>query len=127
MLKLDYQSRKPIFEQLKEQIVKLSMLGVLSEDEKLPSVRSLARELGINPNTVQKAYQDLEREGLIYTVNAKGSFVAANQDKRRQIQEKALLQLRESVRQAQAAGCSAQQITEEVTSELEAEKNDQGV
>ena len=55
MIKLDMQSRKPIYEQLKEQILKLTMLGILSADEKLPSVRSLARDVGINPNTVQKA------------------------------------------------------------------------
>ena len=58
MIKLDMQSRKPIYEQLKEQILRLTMLGVLSADEKLPSVRSLARDVGINPNTVQKAYQE---------------------------------------------------------------------
>lgn len=75
MISLDMQSRIPIYEQIANGISRLCLTGVLMSDEKLPSVRSLAIELGINPNTVQKAYQQLERNGLIYSVEGRGSFV----------------------------------------------------
>ena len=75
MFILDLKSRVPIYEQLKNKTLELIMAGVLEQDSQLPSVRSLARELGVNPNTIQKAYQDMEKEGIIYSVAGKGSFV----------------------------------------------------
>lgn len=77
MLQLDLQSRQPIYEQLMLKLSELVILGVLKADEQLPSVRALARDLGVNPNTVQKAYQELERREIIYSVAGKGSFIAA--------------------------------------------------
>lgn len=125
MIKLDMQNRKPIYEQLKEQILRLTMLGVLSADEKLPSVRSLARDVGINPNTVQKAYQELERDGIIYTVGGKGSFVAGNQESIQQRREKALEEVASAVRQACSSGCGQEEILAYVNSVLkEEEKHD---
>lgn len=121
MIKLDLQSRMPIYEYLKEQITKLTMLGVLDADEKLPSVRTLARDVGINPNTVQKAYQDLERDGIIYTISGRGSFIAGGQDTRRQIREKALEEAAEAVRRACVSGCGRQEITTRVEKTLEEE------
>ena len=75
MFILDLKSRVPIYEQLKNKTLELIMAGVLEQDSQLPSVRSLARDLGVNPNTIQKAYQDMEKEGIIYSVAGKGSFV----------------------------------------------------
>lgn len=75
-ISIDFTSRKPIYEQLKESILRLAMLGVMEPNEQLPSVRSLAKELAINPNTVQKAYQELERDGVVYSAPGRGSFVA---------------------------------------------------
>lgn len=72
------QSRLPIFEQLKAQILEFISLGILQPDDKLPSVRSLAAELAINPNTVAKAYQELELQGYLYTVAGKGCFILDN-------------------------------------------------
>ncbi len=72
------QSRLPIFEQLKAQILEFISLGILAPNDKLPSVRSLAAELAINPNTVAKAYQELELQGYLYTVPGKGCFVLDN-------------------------------------------------
>jgi len=104
MLNLDLQSRIPIFEQIKAGITRLIYLGVLSGDEQLPTVRALAEELGVNPNTVQKAYQQLETAGFIYPIVGRGSFVrcnmAASHDQQEQIQE----DLRSLVRRAKAAG-----------------------
>ena len=75
MFILDLKSRVPIYEQLKNRTLELIMAGVLEQDSQLPSVRSLARDLGVNPNTIQKAYQDMEKEGIIYSVAGKGCFV----------------------------------------------------
>ena len=78
MIILDYKDRRPIYEQVAEKLEELMLLGILGENEPLPSVRSLAMELSINPNTIQRAYAELERQGYIYTVKGKGSFVAEN-------------------------------------------------
>lgn len=76
MIILDFRDRRPIYEQLIEKFQEVMMIGALEKDEKMPSVRQLASELSINPNTVQRAYGQLEREGYIYSVPGKGSFVA---------------------------------------------------
>ena len=78
MFILKPQSRLPIFEQLKAQILEFISLGILAPNDKLPSVRSLANELAINPNTVAKAYQELELQGYVYTMPGKGCFVNDN-------------------------------------------------
>ncbi|GEN54996.1 GntR family transcriptional regulator [Halobacillus faecis] len=75
MFELDVRSRKPIYEQLVEKLKQLIINDVLKEDEKLPSVRELAQQLTINPNTIQKAYRELESQGYIYSLKGKGSFV----------------------------------------------------
>ena len=75
MIPLNLKSGVPIWEQIKEQFKKQILMGVWAPGEQLPSVRSLASELGINPNTIQRAYSELEREGLCYTVQGKGCFV----------------------------------------------------
>ena len=69
----------PIFEQLKKQILEFISIGILLPNDKLPSVRSLATDIGVNPNTVSKAYQELENQGYIYSVKGKGCFIADNQ------------------------------------------------
>lgn len=76
MFNIDLTSRVPIYEQLYKKTVELVMKGVLKEQAQLPSVRSLAKELGVNPNTVSKAYQQLERDGIIYSVSGRGSFIS---------------------------------------------------
>lgn len=76
MFDLDLRSRLPIYEQLVEKLKELIISEVLKTDEKLPSVRTLASQLTINPNTIQKAYRELERQGYIYSIPGKGSFVA---------------------------------------------------
>ena len=76
MIHLDFGDHRPLYEQIKEKLKELIITGVLSENEKIPSVRELASSLAINPNTIQKAYKDLESEGYIYSRRASGSFVA---------------------------------------------------
>ncbi|MBR2809024.1 MAG: GntR family transcriptional regulator [Erysipelotrichaceae bacterium] len=80
MFLIGLQGKEPIYQQIKDQIIRFIQLGVLKKDEKLPSVRSLSEELAINPNTVQRAYAELERDGYIYTINKKGVFVALSED-----------------------------------------------
>ena len=72
---IDFKSRKPIYDQLVDGFCELILRGIMSPGEQLPSVRALSAELGINPNTIQRAYSELERQGIIYSVSAKGSFV----------------------------------------------------
>ena len=76
MITLDYRDRRPLYEQVLEGLKDLMIRGILEQGEKLPSVRSLATDLAINPNTIQRAYAELERSGFIYSVQGRGSFVA---------------------------------------------------
>jgi GntR family transcriptional regulator len=75
MFELDLRSRKPIYEQLVDKMKELIINEVLKPDEQLPSVRQMAQQLTINPNTIQKAYRELETQGFIYSLKGKGSFV----------------------------------------------------
>ena len=104
MLSLDLQSRQPIYEQLVRGLSELVSLGALAPDEQLPSVRSLARDLGVNPNTVQKAYQELERSGVIYSVAGKGSFVSPGPAAARMLRGQRLEKLRKAAAEGRRAG-----------------------
>lgn len=75
VVKIDIRSRTPIYEQIIESIREMVVKGVLKPSDKLPSVREMAKEMTLNPNTVQKAYQELERQGLICTVRGRGTFI----------------------------------------------------
>lgn len=78
MILIDYKDTRPIYEQIEERFKMLILKGAMSADEQMPSVRSLAMELSINPNTIQKAYAELERQGFIYTVKGRGNFVSGD-------------------------------------------------
>lgn len=84
MIVIDYQNRKPIYEQVVERFQKLIVTGALEPDTQMPSVRALATELAINPNTIQKAYTILEQKGYIYPVKGRGNFVSGNEDLKEQ-------------------------------------------
>ena len=75
---IDFHDSRPIYEQIVENFKLQMYKGILQADDQMPSVRSLAMELSTNPNTVQKAYSELERQGFIYTVKGKGNFVKGN-------------------------------------------------
>lgn len=108
MFQIDLLSRIPIYEQLYNNILNLILKGVLSENEQLPSVRALAKQLSVNPNTVQKAYQELERNRFIYTVAGRGNFVAAID--RNELTKKALEGVKVSVQEALKAGVLKEEI-----------------
>ena len=80
MLIVNYRDARPIYQQIKDGLRKLILTGAIAADEKLPSVRALATDLAINPNTIQRAYAELESEGVIYSVAGKGSFAAPHHE-----------------------------------------------
>ncbi|MDD4122426.1 MAG: GntR family transcriptional regulator [Eubacteriales bacterium] len=80
MFQLDLKSRKSIYEQIVDNVKELIMTGVLSAEEKLPSVRELSKTLTVNPNTIQKAYRELEYQGYLYSVTGLGTFVALREE-----------------------------------------------
>ena len=92
MLNLDYRDARPIYEQVRDNLRRLMVSGAIQEGEKLPSVRSLASNLAINPNTIQRAYAQLEMEGYVYSVAGRGTFVAEGQEqnlvRRRDVEDK---------------------------------------
>ena len=106
--------RRPIYEQIVEKMSELMIRGVLSENSPLPSVRNLAAELSINPNTVQRAYIELEREGYIYSVKGKGSFVSPLDDIRDRKCEELLYEIRADIGKAVQAGIKEEELIAEV-------------
>jgi len=108
LFQIDLLSRTPIYEQLYNNIVQLILKDILKENEQLPSVRALAKELGVNPNTVQKAFQELERNQFIYTVAGRGNFVGAVN--REVYVRKALEQIKTAVIEAVQIGVSKEVI-----------------
>lgn len=110
MIVIDYSDKRPIYEQIVERFRMLILNGVLEADEKLPSVRSLAVELSINPNTIQRAYGELERNGFIYSVKGKGNFVCADGAAREHEKEKMLTELKEQLKTYREAGITKREI-----------------
>lgn len=80
MITINYRDPRPIYEQIQTELRRLMLTGVLPPGSRLPSVRELAGQLAINPNTIQRAYNELETEGYIYSVAGKGSFVSGTAD-----------------------------------------------
>ena len=78
MIILDYKDRRPLYEQVIDKVSEMILKGALKPNEKMPSVRNLAMELSINPNTIQRAYTELEHEGFLYSVKGRGNFVSDN-------------------------------------------------
>ena len=110
MITLNYRDSRPIYEQIKDGLRKLIVTGAMAPDEKLPSVRALATQLSINPNTIQRAYNELEGEGYIYSVPGKGSFAAGNtgadEARRKELTEK----LRELAAELKYLGVTGEEL-----------------
>ena len=126
MIILDYRDRRPIYEQVAEKLEELMLLGILGENEPLPSVRSLAMELSINPNTIQRAYAELERQGYIYTVKGKGSFVAENSVMKEKRKKDLLIQVSEVIDEAIRLGISGEEIKNMVEIQYQAAEKEGG-
>jgi GntR family transcriptional regulator len=80
-IKVDPKSFVPIYQQVKIEVHRLAAIGALRPNDPLPSIRELAAELLVNPNTVARAYRELEREGLVYAQKGRGSFLAARRER----------------------------------------------
>ncbi len=124
MFDLDFRSRKAIYVQLVDKVKQLIIKDVLKDDEKLPSVRELAHQLTINPNTIQKAYRELESQGYIYSVKGKGSFVHPSK-KLENVEElkKVREQLKKLLAEAIYLGMTAEEI-ESLINEVEGGQQD---
>jgi GntR family transcriptional regulator len=110
MIVLDYHDKRPIYEQIIDRFQLLILNGALEPDSQLPSVRSLAIDLSINANTIQRAYSELERKGLIYSVKGRGNFVSAQKDVVKEQQELLLDTLREQLFICKESGIQNEQI-----------------
>ena len=110
MIVLDYRDNRPLYQQVKDSLRRMMLTGLLEPDEKLPSVRSLATQLAINPNTIQRAYAELEAEGYIYSVAGKGSFVSAGDGEYARRIAELTQQLRPLVEELKSLGCTQAQL-----------------
>ena len=110
MISLNYRDSRPIYEQIKDGLRKLIVTGALRADEKLPSVRSLAGQLAINPNTIQRAYNELEGEGYIYSVPGKCSFAAGNTGADAARKQELLVQVQELLVELRYLGVTAEEL-----------------
>ena len=110
MIQLNYRDGKPIFEQVRDGFRSLIISGALPDGEKIPSVRDLASSLAINPNTIQRAYRELETEGYIVSVPGKGSYVSrrdeAAEKRKRELKEK----MKEILRELRQTGASEEEV-----------------
>ncbi|OUN19863.1 GntR family transcriptional regulator [Pseudoflavonifractor sp. An85] len=111
MLHLNYRDGRPIYEQVKEGLRHMVISGAIRPGDKLPSVRSMASQLAINPNTIQKAYEALEQEGYVYSIPGKGSFAADRSDVEDKRREELMAQLSKVVEELRYLGVSEEDIT----------------
>lgn len=121
MIWIDYKDATPIYEQIVNRFKNLIVSGVLTPNDKMPSVRTLAMDLSINPNTIQKAYMILEQQGFIYTVKGRGNFVAESGDLKDIKKQEILKKLSDIAIEAKDAGLDMF----ELVSEMEKQVKDQ--
>ena len=120
-ISIDFRNRKPIYEQIVDRFEILIVNGVLDADSQLPSVRALAVELSINPNTIQRAYSELERNGFLYTVKGKGNYVAYSDSLKDVRKQEILEKLRDLKKEALSMGMTVKELTEFLEQEDTAE------
>lgn len=115
MFEIDYKSRTPICDQIVNQVVRFKILGILKEGDRLPSVRQTAIELGVNPNTVQKAYTLLETKGITVSMSGKGSFISSESDAEIALKNSAKNEIKEALKQGKKIGITLEEATELIT------------
>ena len=112
MIILDYRDTRPLYEQIVDKFQMLILSGALEPNSRMPSVRSLAVELSINPNTIQRAYSELERNGFLYTVKGKGNYVAYSDSLKDVRKQEILEKLRDLKKEALSMGMTVNELTE---------------
>lgn len=115
MFSINYRDPRPIYEQVKVGLIRAIMNGILKTDDKIPSVRDAARQLAINPNTIQKAYRELEGEGYIYSVAGKGNFVAESDKAGERLKQELFESLDKLVSELRHLNVSADTIIEHIS------------
>lgn len=110
MFAINYRDGRPIYEQIMDELRKMIISGVFAPDEKLPSVRELAQQLAINPNTIQRAYRELELSGYIYSVAGRGNFASARHEVDEGRRAALMAQLAETVRELRFLGVSEDEL-----------------
>ena len=110
MIQLNYRDPTPIYQQIKDGIRRLIATGVIQEGEKLPSVRALASQLAINPNTIQRAYNELKAEEIILSIPGKGSFAAEKTDKNALRKAELLQQLKALLHELRSLGVTSEEL-----------------
>ena len=115
MIVIDYQSRTPIYEQIVFEVVRYVVLGIYKPKQQIESIRELATSLGINPNTVKKAYDELERRGTITTISTKGTFISENTKSliKNKIDEKFKI-IQEEIKELEKLGLSKEEILNKI-------------
>ena len=115
MIIIDYQSRTPIYEQIVIEIERYVVLGIYKPKQQIESIRELATSLGINPNTVKKAYDELERRGTITTISTKGTFISENTKNliKNKIDEKIKI-IQEEIKELEKLGLSREEIINKI-------------
>lgn len=121
MFSVNYKDPRPIYEQVKDSLRRAILSGALATDEKVPSVREAAAQLVINPNTIQKAYRELESEGYIYSVPGRGSFVSNCSEARSQRKQELFCQLDKTVGELLLAGATPEEISAHLSGSREKE------
>lgn len=114
MIIIDYKDTRPIYEQIVERYKVLILKGAVQPDEQLPSVRNLAMELSINPNTIQKAYAELERQGVIYVIKGRGNFVSGDSGLVERRKRECIEQILALVREVLEIGMSKTELIREI-------------
>lgn len=114
MIIIDYKDTRPIYEQIVERYKVLILKGAVQLDEQLPSVRNLAMELSINPNTIQKAYAELERQGFIYVIKGRGNFVSGDSGLVERRKRECIEQILALVREVLEIGMSKTELIREI-------------
>ena len=112
MIILDYRDTRPLYEQIVDKFQMMILSGALEPNSRMPSVRSLAVELSINPNTIQRAYSELERNGFLYTVKGKGNYVAYSDSLKDVRKQEILEKLRDLKKEALSMGMTVKELTE---------------
>lgn len=123
---IDYQDSRPIYEQIVENFKFQIYKGILQADDQMPSVRSLAIELSTNPNTVQKAYAELERQGFIYTVKGRGNFVKGNDTLKDSKKEELIISVIELLKEADDIGIPMDELMSEIKQRIVFKSNNRG-
>ncbi len=115
MILIDYRDTRPIYEQVVDRFKMLILRGVLHSDDKIPSVRNLAVDLSINPNTIQRAYAELEKQGYIYTIKGKGNFVSDKSQLMLKYKEELFTELKLICKAAFDIGITEEEIVQSIT------------